>query len=178
MPSRKSGLAVVAVVAAFALAGCGTTEDDLFSNLNGTGSGDAEGADAPTPALNTPKGDAPPNYFDNNRVRQPGEMGPEDEKKARRKAVEVDRVLSELRLAGKVGPGDVRPALEQLAGSAHVAVGNRLVGVGTRKAEGSDFGIWIGTSACVTGAVSKDRVWATANGHYLETGCMPPAPAH
>ncbi|MGW3656387.1 hypothetical protein ACWD6R_12055 [Streptomyces sp. NPDC005151] len=176
MSLRKSSLAIAAVVAALALAGCGTTADDVFSNLNGNGSPDAEGVHTRTP--HAPKEDAPPNYFDNNRVRQPGKMGPEDEKKARQKAVEVEHVLSELRLDGKISPEEVGPALERLAGSSHVAVGDLLVGVGTKKAEGSDFGIWIGTSACVTGAVSKDRVWATANGHYPETGCMTPAPAH
>ncbi|MER5466093.1 hypothetical protein ABT010_36720 [Streptomyces sp. NPDC002668] len=98
--------------------------------------------------------------------------------RARQKATEVERALDELRRRGTISPAEVRPVLARLAAPARLSVGALLIGTGADKAEGSTYGIWIGETACVTGAVSKERVWADANGHYPETGCMPPASAH
>ncbi|MGW2171648.1 hypothetical protein ACWC1C_14140 [Streptomyces sp. NPDC001705] len=66
--------ALVALAAAL-LTGCGQTADDLFSNLNGTGSQTSTEA----PASGAPHPDMPPNHADNQRARQPGETSPGDE---------------------------------------------------------------------------------------------------
>ncbi|MFF3327002.1 hypothetical protein [Streptomyces sp. NPDC002889] len=177
MPTRKhTAVAIAAAAAVLTLASCGKSTDDLFSNLNGTNSSSSHDTDPS--GSDAPRSDAPPNYADNSRVRQPGEMSPQDEKRAGQKATEVQRALDELRRRGRISPAEVRPVLAQLAAPAHLSVEELLIGPGMDKAEGSTYGIWIGETACVTGAVSKDRVWAHANGHYPETGCLPPASAH
>ncbi|MFI1395244.1 hypothetical protein [Streptomyces sp. NPDC020681] len=175
MTTRKR-IAVAAAATVLTLAGCGTSADDVFSNLNGTRA--ANSHDTNTPDPDAAGADAPPNYADNSRVRRAGEMSPQDEQSARQTATEVGRSLEELRRLGRISPSEVRPVLAQLAAPARFSVQKRLVGTGTDKAEVSTYGIWIGESACVTGAVSKDRVWADVNGHYPETGCLPPASTH
>jgi hypothetical protein len=174
--TRKRTFAAAVAAAALALAGCGKSTDDLFSNLNGTRSSGSHDTGTSAPA--TPGSDAPPNYADNTRVRQPGETSPRDEKPARQLATEVQRALDELRRRGEISPAEVRPVLAELAAPAHLSVGELLIGTAMDKVEGSTYGIWIGRTACVTGAVSKDRVWADVNGHYPETGCMPPPSTH
>ncbi|MVO84296.1 hypothetical protein GPA10_05780 [Streptomyces sp. p1417] len=178
---RKQTAAVAVAGALFALAGCGQSTDDVFSNLNGNGSSGSPEATAPASDARpeTPP-DAPPNYADNSRVRRPGEMSARDEKRAKHEATEVERALEELRRDGRIGPAAVRPLLTRLSAPAHVAVEELRIGTGTGagKAEGSAFGIWIGGTACVTGSVNRTRAQAHANGHYPETGCLPPAPTH
>ncbi|MFF3459769.1 hypothetical protein ACFYXH_36835 [Streptomyces sp. NPDC002730] len=177
MPTRKhTAVTIAAAAAVLTLTSCGKSADDVFSNLNGTNSSSSH--DTSTSGPDAPRSDAPPNYADNNRVRQPGEMSLQDEKRAGQKATEVGRALDDLRRRGRISPAEVRPALAQLAAPAHLSVEALVIGTGMDKAEGSTYGIWIGKTACVTGAVSKDRVWADANGHYPETGCMPPASTH
>ncbi|MFI9025318.1 hypothetical protein [Streptomyces sp. NPDC053560] len=185
MPLRKhTAAAVTAAAGVLLLAGCGLSEDELFSNLNGTGASHSQGADpsgtADTSETEAPRSDAPPNYADNNRVRIPGEMSPQDEKRAGQKAAEVKRVLEDLRRQGRISPAEVQPVLAELSASDPLSVtGLRSLSPDTvDKVRGSSYGIWIGKTACVTGAVSKDRVWAKANGHYLESGCLPPPPTH
>ncbi|MFI8992859.1 hypothetical protein [Streptomyces sp. NPDC053542] len=178
MPMRKRiavAVAVAAVAGVLLVASCGKSADDLFSNLNGTRASHSHDTD--TSAAETPRADAPPNYADNNRVRQPGEMSPQDEKRAKQKATEVNQALEDLRRRGKVEPAEVRPVIARLAGSAHFSV-RELSSLRADKTEGSSYGIWIGDTACVTGAVNKDRVWADVNGHYPESRCLPPAPTH
>ncbi|MER5562683.1 hypothetical protein CG740_20575 [Streptomyces sp. CB01201] len=162
--------------AALALTGCGKSADDLFSNLNGHNPPRAHGSSSPT--TQAPSRDAPPNHPDNNRVRQPGEMTPEDESTARQKATAVEHALTGLRMRGTINPADVRPVLTRIAGPSHLTVGDLLIGTALTKTEGSDYGIWIGDTACVTGAVTKDRVWVEVNGHYPETGCVAPPASH
>ncbi|MFH8991097.1 hypothetical protein [Streptomyces sp. NPDC017940] len=173
MPMGKR-TAVVAV-AVFALAGCGKSADDVFSNLNGDDSSRSRDTTAPG---RDARSDAPPHHADNNRTRHPGRMSLEDGKRAGRKAAEVERALDELRRSGRISPAEVRPVLAKLAAPAHFSVEDLLVGTGADKVPGSSYGIWIGRTACVTGAVSADRVWADTNGHYPETGCMSPAATH
>ncbi|MEU6114301.1 hypothetical protein ABZ840_07105 [Streptomyces sp. NPDC047117] len=175
---------VTAVAGVLLLAGCGLSGDELFSNLNGTGASHSQGTDTSgttgttgTSETGAPWADAPPNYADNNRVRIPGEMSPQDEKRAGQKAAEVKRALEDLRRRGKISPAEVQPVLAELAASDPLSV-TGLRSLWSDKARGSSYGIWIGKTACVTGAVSKDRVWADANGHYLESGCLPPPPTH
>ncbi|MEV6397392.1 hypothetical protein AB0M39_21915 [Streptomyces sp. NPDC051907] len=173
MPPRTRTAAAATAVAFLALTGCGPSSDEVFSNLNGTSP-----SSSPDTATPDAQRDAPPNYADDNRARRAGEMSPQDEKRARQKAAEVHRALDELRRSGRISPDEVRPVLAQLAGPAHLSVQGRQVGTGMEHAEGSAYGIWIAETACVTGAVSEDRVWADVNGHYPETGCLPPAVAH
>ncbi|WP_159398262.1 hypothetical protein [Streptomyces aureocirculatus] len=162
-------------VALLTLAGCGESADDLFSNLNGDVSSGSHDTTAPGPDA---RSDAPPNYADNNRTRHAGRMSPQDEKRAGRKAAEVERALNELRRRGRISPAEVRPVLAKLAAPGHLSVEDLLIGTGADKIPGSSYGIWVGRTACVTGAVSEDRVWADANGHYPETGCLSPASTH
>ncbi|RDD90566.1 hypothetical protein DVZ84_04250 [Streptomyces parvulus] len=50
-------------------------------------------------------------------------------------------------------------------------------GSGADGAAGSSYGVWIGGSACITGAVTEERVWGEVDGRYPETGCMSPPAA-
>ncbi|MFE3184244.1 hypothetical protein ACFXKR_25740 [Streptomyces violascens] len=175
MPRRRN-FVLAATAAALALTGCGKSADDLFSNLNGHNPPRAQGSSAPT--TQAPSSDTPPNYLDNNRARRPGEMTPEDESAARQKATAVKHALNELRMRGTISPADVGPVLTRIAGPSHLSVGDLLIGTAMTKTEGSDYGIWIGDTACVTGAVTKGRVWAEVNGHYPETGCVAPPATH
>ncbi|MFF4185414.1 hypothetical protein ACFYZ9_19670 [Streptomyces sp. NPDC001691] len=175
MPRRRN-LVLAATAAALALTGCGKSADDLFSNLNGHNPPRAHSSSSPT--AQAPSSEAPPNYFDNNRASRPGEMTPQDESAARQKAAAVEHALNELRIRGTINPADVRPVLTRIADPSRLSVGDLLIGTALTKTEGSDYGIWIGDTACVTGAVTKDRVWAEVNGHYPETGCVAPPAAH
>ncbi|MGW3866901.1 hypothetical protein ACWEDZ_36355 [Streptomyces sp. NPDC005047] len=167
--------ALVALAAAL-LTGCGQTADDLFSNLNGTGS--QTSTEAPASGAGAPHPDMPPNHADNQRARQPGETSPGDEGRARRLAAEVEPVLGELSRHGRTDPADVRTTLTRLAAPYRVTVEVLSRGSGAGRAAGSSYGVWIGETACITGAVTEDRVWVEVDGHYPETGCLPPAPAH
>lgn len=86
-----AAITVAASAAVLLLASCGRSADDPFSNVNGRDSNpSADGSHAPD-TRHTTVGDAPPNYADNSRVRQPGEMAPEGEKAAVTQAAEVKR---------------------------------------------------------------------------------------
>ncbi|MEW2449382.1 hypothetical protein AB0896_17755 [Streptomyces parvulus] len=171
--TRKPALVALAVAL---LTGCGQTADDLFSNLNGTGS--QESTEAPASGAEAPRPDMPPNHADNQRARQPGEMSPGDEGRARRLAAEVKPALGELSRHGRTGPADVRTTLLRLAAPHRVTVDVLSRGRGADRAAGSSYAVWIGGSACLTGAVTEERVWAEVGGLYPETGCMSPPPAH
>ncbi|WP_030607844.1 hypothetical protein [Streptomyces sclerotialus] len=172
---KPTTAAVVAAAGVLVLASCGISGDELFSNLNGTRASHARDTD--TSGTQPPPADAPPNYADNSRVRQPGEMSAQDEKRARQKATEVKSALEDLRRRGEIDPSEVRPVIARLAGSASHSV-TGISSLRAEKVDGSSYGIWIGDTACVTGAVNKDRVWADANGFYPESRCLPPAPTH
>ncbi|MFG3160688.1 hypothetical protein ACGFY8_12505 [Streptomyces sp. NPDC048232] len=172
MSTRNPALVALAVAL---LTGCGQTKDDLFSNLNGTGSQASTEAPASGEA---PHPDIPPNHADNQRARQPGEMSPGDEGRARRLAAEVESALGELSRHGRTAPADVRTTLTRLAAPDRVTVDVLIRGSGAGRAAGSSYGVGIGETACITGAVTEDRVWVEVNGPYPETGCLPPAPAH
>ncbi|MGW1974242.1 hypothetical protein [Streptomyces sp. NPDC001889] len=170
MSSRKFTVAVL--VAALVLTGCGASQDELLVNWD---SAKASVEPDPRPSGRETLGpDTPPNYADNSRARRPGEMSPQDEEQARRKAADVGQALEKLRREGRISPSEVRTVLERLAGPAHLSVGQLLIGSPAVKAKGSTYGIWIGRTACVTGVVSGARAWANVNGHYPETRCMPP----
>ncbi|MEV0599881.1 hypothetical protein AB0I82_11375 [Streptomyces sp. NPDC050315] len=102
-------------------------------------------------------------------------MKSQDEKRARQKTTEVKRALDDLRRRGKISPSEVQPVLARLAAPTRLSV-TELNSTGTDKTEGSTYGIWIGDTACVTGAVSTDRVWVDVNGHYLGERLPAPAP--
>jgi hypothetical protein len=72
----------------------------------------------------------------------------------------------------------VREALAPLAAPDRLEVAERVTSGDENPVRGSVYGIWIGRTACVTGAVTAERVWSDVNGHFPETGCLPPAPAH
>ncbi|WP_130437090.1 hypothetical protein [Streptomyces sp. BK239] len=168
--------AALAVTALVLLTGCGKSADDLFSNLNGTQS--SSPPDAGTAGPNGPGPDTPPNHADNTRARHPREMSPEDESRAGQTAVDVERALNELRRRGGIGPAEVRSTLARHAAPFSVTVAGLVPGTGDEAVEGSSFGVWVGKTACVTGAVTEDRVWTEVNGHHPETGCLPPASTH
>ncbi|MFF1921193.1 hypothetical protein ACFVW8_11550 [Streptomyces sp. NPDC058221] len=172
--TRRTGTAAVAVLCVLTLTSCGKDADDLFSNLNGTRSSDASDGETPDSGATGPN--APPFYGDNSRARRPDRPDPADEERARRKAEEVRHALEDLRRQHRTRPGQVREALEPLAAAAHLEVTERPTPGNGNPAEGSMYGIWIGRTACVTGAVTPDRIWSDVGGHAPETGCLPPAP--
>jgi hypothetical protein len=45
-------------------------------------------------------------------------------------------------------------------------------------ARSSGFGVYVGDTGCVHGAVTEKRIWIDVTGHYPETGCVTPPPAH
>ncbi|MFJ9741408.1 hypothetical protein [Streptomyces sp. NPDC101166] len=167
MPLRKPAASAAAVLL---LAGCGKSADDLFSNLNVTQSSSSPDA-GPGP-------DTPPNHADNTRARRHGVMDPQDESRAGKTAVDVGRALGELRRRGSIDPAEVLPVLTREAAPFRVTVAHLSVGTGAKAVEGSAYGVWIGDTACVTGAVTEDRVWTAVDGHHPESGCMPPASTH
>ncbi|MEV5612831.1 hypothetical protein [Streptomyces sp. NPDC052225] len=175
MPPRRITAALVTATAALVLTGC--SGDDLFSNMNGTRSASAE---PPSPASSRPPiADAPPNYGDNSRVRRPKPMTPRDEQAATHLARDVRRVLETQREQGRISPAEVRRVLEDLVAPARLDVGNRRTGTAPAvQADGSTFGVFVDSTACVNGAVSERRVWVSVTGHYPETGCVEPLAPH
>jgi hypothetical protein len=173
MLSHRTAVTFGAILASLALTGCG---DDLFSNMNGTAKANSA---PPTTAENRSPADSPPNYGDNSRVHRPGAMTRADEQAATSKAKDVRSALEEQQKRGSVSPADVQPALEAIAAPGRVDVTNRTTATSaTVSADGSTFGIYVGESACITGAVSRTRMWINVNGHYPETGCIEPHTAH
>lgn len=182
MPGMRiwSALACSAAVAVSVLgiAGCGALDDDnLFKNLNPTvdSTPSAERSPSAGPRQVDPE---VPNYWDNNRHKWPQDISPEDEAAAKRIASVVKPRLEQLRERGRISPGEVRPVLEQAAAGHHVEAGVLLVGAANRKTDGTDYGIWVGRTGCVTGAVNRERVWAHVNGRYIEHGCLTPPIGH
>lgn len=174
MRSHKTAAVIGVAVAALALTGCG---DDLFSNMNGTRKANSAPPSATDP--HSPSVDSPPNYADNGAARRPGAMAREDQQVATAKAREVKATLKAQQQRGQIAPEYLLPALEDIAGSWRVEVSNRTTGTsGTVPADGSVFGIYVGASACVSGAVSNARIWVKVNGVFPETGCIRPAAAH
>lgn len=174
--TRRTRTAAVAVLCVLALTSCGKDVDDLFSNLNGTTSSDT--SEHETPSSGTAGLDAPPFYGDNSRARRPDRPAPADEKQAREKVEDITQALEDLRRQHRTRPAQVREALAPLAAPAHLEVTERPTSGDESPAQGSMYGIWIGRTACVTGAVTAERVWSDVNGHFPETGCLPPARAH
>ncbi|MFD4764458.1 hypothetical protein ACFWOJ_38340 [Streptomyces sp. NPDC058439] len=174
--TRRTSTVAVAVLCVLGVTSCGKNADDLFSNLNGTTSSDT--SEHETPSGDTAGPDAPPFYGDNSRVRRPDRPDPADEKRAREKVKDVTQVLEDLRRQHRTRPAQVREALAPLAAPAHLEVIERPTSEDESPARGSMYGIWIGETACVTGAVTAERVWSDVNGHFPETGCLPPARAH
>ncbi|MFC8879807.1 hypothetical protein [Streptomyces ardesiacus] len=175
--TRRTSTAAVAVLCVLALTSCGKDADDLFSNLNGTRSSDA--SEHETPSSGTAGPDAPPFYGDNSRARRPDRPDPADEKRAREKVKDITQALEDLRRHHRTRPAQVREALAPLAAPAHLEVMAEWLTSGDESpAQGSMYGIWIGRTACVTGAVTAERVWSDVNGHFPETGCLPPARTH
>ncbi|MER5276761.1 hypothetical protein ABT025_13505 [Streptomyces sp. NPDC002809] len=174
--TRRTRTASVTLLCVFALTSCGKSADDLFSNLNGTQSSDT--SDHRAPAGGASPANEPPNYGDNSRATRPDRPSAADEQRAHEKADEIRAALQDLRRQHRIDPIQVRPVLARLAAPAHLAVEQRPGRSGQSPARGSVYGIWIGKSACLTGAVTQERVWTEINGHFPETGCLPPAATH
>lgn len=174
MRSHRTAAVIGVVVAALALTGCG---DDLFSNLNGT----RKASSAPPSAADThsPSTDSPPSYGDNSAARRPGAMAREDQQAATGKTQEVKAALKTQQQRGRISPEHLLPVLEDIAVPWRVEVSNRASGTATTvPADVSVFGIYVGQSACISGAVSSSRIWVDVNGHFPETGCIEPPSAH
>ncbi|WP_443069283.1 sulfatase-like hydrolase/transferase [Streptomyces sp. NBC_01362] len=85
----------------------------------------------------------------------------------------VTQALEDLRRQHRTRPAQVREALAPLAAPAHLEVTERPTSGDESPAQGSMYGIWIGRTTCLTGAVTAERVWSDVNGHFPETGCYP-----
>ncbi|MFE0805140.1 hypothetical protein [Streptomyces sp. NPDC058812] len=106
-------------------------------------------------------------------------MAREDQQAATAKTQEVKAVLKTQQQRGRISPEHLLPVLEDIAVPWRVEVSNRTTGTtATVPADGSVFGIYVGESACISGAVSSSRIWVNVNGHFPETGCIEPPPAH
>ncbi|MEU6394364.1 hypothetical protein [Streptomyces sp. NPDC046939] len=175
MPTRRTAAVLGTLVAILASTGCSAT-DDLFSNLDPNPPITA--TPSTTAGFQPPAADAPPNYADNNRVRHPRSMSFRDRQEAERRARSIQHALRVQQERGQITPEEVRPVLERLARPGRLVLSGRMVGTALTPAEGSDFGIFVGDTACVTGAVSTTRIWIDVNGHYPETGCTAPPPTH
>ncbi|MCC2280112.1 hypothetical protein LKL35_32510 [Streptomyces sp. ET3-23] len=179
---RRSTLAcsVTVAVAVLGAAGCGKLEDKIFQNYNPPVSQRSTGTETETsPPVKPRKTDQEvPNYWDNNRHKWPQDMSSEDEAVAQQIASGVKARLEALREQGRISPDEVRPVLEQAAGGRRVVAGNLVVGAANRKTDGTAYGIWVGKTGCVTGAVNREKVWAHANGRYIEHGCLTPPVGH
>jgi hypothetical protein len=175
--SLRRFTATIGAAAAAALTLTACSADDLFSNLNGTRSANSP---RPSPAdSQPPAADAPPNYADNNRARQPKDISSADRQAAARLAKDIERALERTRDQRQVTPAQVRPVLEDLVGARRLDVSDRTIGLEPkRQTDGSFFGVFVGDTACVNGAVSSNRVWVNVSGHYPETGCLEPPFAH
>ncbi|MFF1839869.1 hypothetical protein ACFVXE_37790 [Streptomyces sp. NPDC058231] len=103
-------------------------------------------------------------------------MSRQDEREAGGAAAGIERALDRQRRLGRIGPQDIRPVLEGLAAPDRVTVENRIAGTSSTRMEGSRFGVSVGATACVTGAVDGARVWTSVGGRHPETGCMEPPP--
>ncbi|MFD8685705.1 hypothetical protein [Streptomyces sp. NPDC059651] len=174
--TRRTRTASITLLCVFALTSCGKSADDLFSNLNGTQTSNE--SDRRTPSGDGTPVNEPPGHGDNNQALRPEPPTAADEERAHEKAEEIRSALEKLRRQNRIQPEQVRPALARLASPARLAVEPWSTHSGQESARGSVYGIWIGTSACVTGAITRERVWTDVNGHFPETGCLPPAPTH
>ncbi|GHC45633.1 hypothetical protein GCM10010308_75930 [Streptomyces vinaceusdrappus] len=174
MPSHKTAAGIGVVAATLALTGCG---NDLFSNMNGTRKANSAPPSATDP--HSPPADSPPNYGDNTAARRPEAMAREDQQAATARTQEVKAALRTQQQRGRISPELLLPVLEDIALPWRVEVSNRTTGTAaTTPTDGSVFGIYVGETACISGAVSSSRIWVNVNGHFPETGCIEPPPAH
>ncbi len=159
--------------------------------LAGCGKVQAKGPENPNPPIGSrPSGKASPsvgsrqvdpevpNYWDNNRYKWPQDISPDDEAVAKRIADAVKPRLERLREQGRISPDEVRPVLQQAAGGRRVVAEILLAGAADRKTDGTSYGIWVGETGCVTGAVNQQRIWVDVNGRYIEHGCLTPPVGH
>ncbi|WP_406172406.1 hypothetical protein [Streptomyces sp. NBC_00996] len=195
MPSRESRtsrtsrtsagravlLVVTAATAAACLAACGTQRPAAAPAVAPTSSAGSSSSPA-SPHAEPDKGDSAPHNAENNIGRLPADMTPADEAAAKEQAEKVKPVLEKLRKQGRISPKDVRPAL---AGLGFRASDLRVQDPWSRwnvdhseKVPGTFYGIWVGKTACISGAVSEDSVWVEVNGPYPETACIVPPVAH
>ncbi|WP_369248201.1 hypothetical protein [Streptomyces sp. R41] len=178
---RAALWAVTAVTAAACLAACGTQRPGATPSETPTSSAGSSSSPA-SPHAEPDRGDSAPHNAENNIGRMPADMTPADEAAAQEKAEKVKPVLEELRKQGRISPKDVRPALASLG---FRAADMRVQDPWSRwnvdhseKVPGTFYGIWVGKTACISGAVSEDRVWVEVNGPYPETACIVPPVAH
>ncbi|GGN74158.1 hypothetical protein GCM10011579_052960 [Streptomyces albiflavescens] len=178
---RAALLAATAVTAAACLAACGTQRPGAAPSVAPTSSAGSSPSPA-SPHAEPDRGDSAPHNAENNIGRMPGDMTPADEAAAKEKAEKIKPVLEKLRKQGRISPQDVRPAL---AGLGFRAADMRVQDPWSRwnvdhseKVPGTFYGIWVGKTACISGAVSKDTVWVEVNGPYPETACIVPPVAH
>ncbi|WP_143660427.1 hypothetical protein [Streptomyces sp. JHA26] len=106
-------------------------------------------------------------------------MARADQQAATVKTQEVKAALKTQQQRGGISPEHLLPVLEGIAVLWRVEASNRTTGkAATTPADGSVFGIYVGESACISGAVSSSRIWVNVNGHFPETGCIEPPAAH
>ncbi|MFG2811785.1 hypothetical protein [Streptomyces sp. NPDC048410] len=170
---RRTAIVGSLLVVSMTVGGC--SEDDLFSNLNGTHAANS------TPRSGagqlSPDADALPNYGDNSSARRPRPMSATDEREALDKAKALRPVLEAQRKRGRVAPRDLRPVLEKL-GAGRVTIAERAAATSAAAAKGSTFGVFVGRTACLTGAVTEERVYLQVDGPFPDTGCLEPPVAH
>ncbi|MGW7069946.1 hypothetical protein ACWGII_12110 [Streptomyces sp. NPDC054855] len=138
--------------------------------------------------------DGAPHNGENNAYRRPGDMSPASEEAAEAEAARMRPVLERLHAKKKWDAKSVRAALTGELGykiEKHDGKGTILSGelnVQDMRAryengeyvtpEGTMIGLRVRDDACVTAFVQPTNYEASANGPFMETGCMSPPIGH
>lgn len=175
---QRLGLAAPVLLAAAALAGCGTASPtDSAASSTDAGSSvrplpEETGCD-PVPDVPSarPDADAPPDYASNHRFQQKMNLCDEDLERGQaeeRRTIEALTVLSHRERADAAA---VRAAL--------VGLGHEEQAIRVRAEAGLVvFGVDLAAPACLDGTVSPETVEVEASGIYLDGGCVMPELGH
>lgn len=155
--------------------GCPDWPDCASRGTDGPADGGADGpADGGPDAVGG--SDQPPNYGDNRRWRERGELSAADAAAGAAAAERIRPELERLRANGDLAADEVRAALVGLgfpAGDIAVqefAERTVLASPGP----GAAFGVRVGDAGCVVGSVSPDGVRTEVTGAAAEFGCLEP----
>ncbi|MEV2251010.1 hypothetical protein AB0I94_10585 [Streptomyces sp. NPDC050147] len=193
---RLGAMSVVLVGAAFiSLAGCGEQPHDTSpaETPTTTTTDPAPPPDA-SPYVEPGVIDGAPHNGDNNAYRRPGDMSPAGEEAAEAEAARIRLVLKRLHEKKTWDSESVRAALtgelgyeiEKYDGKGKILSGELTVSDMRARYENDEYvtpegtmiGLRVRDDACVTAFLQPTNYEASANGPFMETGCIAPPIGH
>lgn len=164
-----AGGALLAGVSVLGIAGCAPPPDDSTVQVAGSTSRPAPSA-PPIVATSAPIGDQAPHEVENNAWKERKPISRADAAQAKRDSRRIKAALLTLQARGDFTLAATRDALEDLGFRWQVAEYSSPV----NDDPGIYFGAYVGTTACVIGSLTPDKVSVGVDGVATEFGCLQP----